>query len=375
MHFYDINNKLIVPKKAISSGGRGALNSHDLAIFVPKDSQAIYHYEHEWNGHRAGTEMFLGAIFHQNTRIASIRIIHEHEPVGALGDPKTLAIEYWDKNRWKEYADDKWRPDLKYSNGISAYLEKREREKISYLQINLDANKLLKDTVEPNESTAEYFIDTDLLAPSDKWRVSCVDTHDWTWDVKKLKFVDDDGRVIYPLRAIKSGNYNSYYSANGAISDQEFNYCWGGKMDPETRTFFIGGQFRKPVMLSGIEIVQPYGEHRRNAVFVEYWDMEKEIWYKIGRFDFFDSLIKRGPVLLNILSSEPIVLSKGEDKYRIGDDPELDDLALSIMDFKKEVDKALPEEKKEDNIHEIDNVGNFEDLSESNGGGHIIDSM
>ena len=345
LYFYDVDNKLIIPKKAISSGGRGRLNSHDLAIFVPKDSQAIYHFPHEWNGRRAGTDIFLGGIFNQNTRIASIRIIHEHEPRGAMGDVKSLAIEYWDSTRWVEYADDKWLPDLKYSNGISAYQEKREREKTMYMQINLDANYLLKDSVEPNESKVEYFVDTDTLAPTTQWRVSCVDTHDWTWDVKKLKFIDDDGNVIYPLRAIKSGNYNSYHSANGAINDQPFPYCWGGKMDPDTRAFFIGGQFRKPVLLCGIEIVQPYGEHRRNSVFVEYWDMQKEIWYKIGRFDFYDSLIKRGPVSLCILSSEPIVISSGDGKYRIGDDPELDDVALSLDDFKKEFRDTFPEDE------------------------------
>ena len=350
LYFYDVNNKLIVPKKAISSGGRGTLNSHDLAIFVPKDSQAIYHYPHEWDGRRAGIDLFLGAVFNQNTRICSIRIIHNHEPVGAMGEPKTLAVEYWDSKKWVEYADDKWRPELIYSNGISAFQEKRERENSLYLQINLDANQLLRDTVEPNESKSEYLVDTDKLKPTDKWRVSCVDNSDWTWDVKKLKFIDDDGNVIYPLRAIKSGNYNSYYSANGAISDKPFSYCWGGKMDPETRTFFIGGQFRKPVLLCGIEVVQPFGEHRRNALFVEYWDMEKEVWYKIGRFDFFDSLIKRGPVSLCVLSSEPIEISSGDDnKYRIGDDPELDTVALLLDDFKKEVNEAFPDDEPEQN--------------------------
>ncbi len=66
-------------------------------------------------------------------------------------------------------------------------------------------------------------------------------------------------------------------------------------MNPDTRTFFIGGEFRSPVLLSGIEIVQPYGEHRRSAVYVEYWDMSKSVWLKIGRFDFSDAFIKKGP--------------------------------------------------------------------------------
>lgn len=350
LYFYDENQKLIVPKKAISSGGRGSPNSHDLAIYIPKDSQALYHFPHEWDGRRAGTDLFLGGIFNNNTRIASIRIIHNHDPVGAMGDPKTLAVEYWDSMRWVEYADDKWKPDLKYSNGISSYQEKRERERSSYLQVNLEANAFLRDTIEPNESQVEYLMNTELLAPTDKWRVSCVDTSDWTWDVKKLKFIDDDGSVIFPLRGIKSGNYNSYYSANAAVLDQPFDLCWGGKMDPDSRTFYIGGQFRAPVLLGGIEVVQPYGEHRRNALYVEYWDMDKEVWYKIARYDFFDSFIRRGPVYLCILSSEPIVLSTGKDRYRIGDDPELDDMMLSINDFRKEVNDHFPDE--ESNIND-----------------------
>ncbi len=48
-------------------------------------------------------------------------------------------------------------------------------------------------------------------------------------------------------------------------------------------------------------------------------------------------------MLLNVLSSEPIVLSS-EEKYHIGDDPELDNLQFELDDLRKEVTSLLGDE-------------------------------
>lgn len=63
----------------------------------------------------------------------------------------------------------------------------------------------------------------------------------------------------------------------------------------------LGVQFTDPILISHFLILQPYGNHWRNDLYVDVWDDRSREWCCVGRYQFDEMHISLGPVLLPVV--------------------------------------------------------------------------
>lgn len=288
-------------------------------IFKRKDGYTYNYDPLDWKGQSYNGDIFIGATFASNVEVRYIHITHQHDPVSRLGESKTICVEHWNGRNWNEYHEGII--ILKNIYEISHFEEKKFRElaetKEAVKRSRFDSDAPVTD------STVTYYVDRNLIEPSNAWRITCEENMHWGWDVKSLQFFGLDDAIIRPQRAFSSGHFTPEHSANQAVYNM--GNIWAGHKD-STGIFYIGCEFDDEVLLSHVEITQPYTINHRSELYMENFDFASNVWVRIARYTFHKHFIKRGPIALAVLKRHELsILGSVSSVVPFGDSSIRDD--------------------------------------------------
>jgi hypothetical protein len=295
LEFFDKRHLPIVPKKGFSTGAHQNFEAHNNVLFKRQDGYTYNYDPLNWKGQSYNGDIFIGGTFMKNVEVHYVHVTHQRDPISRLGEPKTICIEYWNGRFWIEYPQGS--VTLKNVYAISHFEEKKFRElaetKTAVKECQFGPDAPLTD------SAVSYYVNRTLIEPSSMWRITCEDNAHWAWDVKSLNFFGLDNAIIRPCRVFSSGHFTPEYSANQAVYNM--GNIWAGHKD-SSGLFYIGCEFDDDILLSHVEISQPYSINMRSELFAESFDFTSGEWVRIARYAFHKHFIKRGPIALPIIN-------------------------------------------------------------------------